>query len=103
MMDEKELERRERAADRDIVRHEAVHPGCNERYWYEGYQRLEAELTEAQALISSLRAALEPFAREAREKAELIARGHLERRVSIGVSLADLRRAAEVLKHDLEH
>jgi Lar family restriction alleviation protein len=48
--------------------------------------------------LAALRSALAPFAQAAREKAELIKRGHLKRGVSIGVSLGDLRRAAEVVK-----
>lgn len=34
----------QRQAERDLARHEATHPGCNERYWME---RAEAEIAEA--------------------------------------------------------
>jgi succinate dehydrogenase/fumarate reductase-like Fe-S protein len=37
-----QIDANERAADRAIAKHEAAHPGCNERYWYQRANRAEA-------------------------------------------------------------
>lgn len=37
----------QRQAERDLARHEATHPGCNERYWMERAEKAEDGIAEA--------------------------------------------------------